>query len=62
MIDGKIYRYDNRPHEEFKHMKSYPKHFHNGSDKKVEESMFGDGPDDALRGFLVMVREMIKVS
>ncbi|MEE8402988.1 MAG: DUF6516 family protein [Candidatus Hydrothermarchaeaceae archaeon] len=59
-VDGRIYRYDNRPHEELKHMKSYPKHFHNGCDKNVEESTFSDGPEDALRGFLAMMREKIK--
>jgi hypothetical protein len=28
MINGSVYRYDNRPHEHLKSMKSYPKHFH----------------------------------
>ncbi|MBC7325246.1 MAG: hypothetical protein H5T99_08020, partial [Moorella sp. (in: Bacteria)] len=29
-IDGRVYRYDNRPHAELRHMEGYPKHFHNG--------------------------------
>ncbi|MDI6655760.1 MAG: DUF6516 family protein [Candidatus Hydrothermarchaeota archaeon] len=58
--EGKVYRYDNRPHEKFKHMKSYPKHFHNGSDEQVEESHFSENPKDALREFLNIVREKIK--
>ena len=33
-IDDRIYRYNNRPHESFKHMKGFPKHFHNGLMKK----------------------------
>jgi hypothetical protein len=51
-IDGKVYRYDNRPHEEFKHMKGYPRHFHNGSDEKVRESTFSEDPRRCIKGVL----------
>jgi len=51
MINSGIYRYDNRPHEELKHMRSFPKHFHDGSDEKISESRFSEDPKDVLREF-----------
>ncbi len=59
-IDGKIYRYDNRPHEQYRSMKGYPGHYHNGCDKKVEEDRFSDDYEVVLREFLKMVRDKIK--
>jgi len=58
-INGKIYRYDNRPHERFERMKGFPKHFHNGSDEEVEESKFSQNYQAALREFLYLVRRKI---
>nr|QNO51019.1 hypothetical protein EDLMLJLI_00012 [Methanosarcinales archaeon ANME-1 ERB6] len=51
MIDGSVYRYDNRPHENLKHMKSYPKHFHDGSDEEINEGEFSEDPKEILRAF-----------
>lgn len=59
MIDGSIYRYDNRPHEKFRHMKSFPKHFHDGSDEAIREGEFGEDPKEILRDFLQIIREKI---
>ncbi len=59
MIDGSIYRYDNRPHEKFRHMKSFPKHFHDGSDEAIREGEFGEDPKEILRAFLQIVRAKI---
>jgi len=58
-IDGTIYRYDNRPHERFKRMKGFPKHFHDGSDEEVKESKFSNEWNEALREFLYLVRGKI---
>jgi len=55
MMDGSVYRYDNRPHENLKHMKSYPKHFHDGSDEEIKEGEFGENPNEVLRAFLQLV-------
>ena len=59
MIDGSVYRYDNRPHENLKHMKSYPKHFHDGSDEEIKEGEFGEDPNEVLRAFLQLVSAKI---
>jgi len=41
LIDGSIYRHDNRPHENLKNMKTFPKHFHEGSEGNIKESYKG---------------------
>ena len=61
-IDGSVYRYDNRPHEKLKHMKSFPKHFHDGSDAEIREGEFGEDPKEILRAFLQLVRAKIRVT
>jgi len=58
-INGTIYRHDNRPHESLKHLKTYPKHFHVGSDGRIEESYLSDEPEEALRQFLAFVRNRL---
>lgn len=60
-IDGRIYRLDNRPHEELKGMRGFPRHFHDGSDSEVKESQFCEEPKEALRQFLKFVREKVKL-
>lgn len=55
MIDGSVYRYDNRPHEKLRYMKSLPKHFHDGSDEEIKESEFGEDPKEILRAFLQQI-------
>ena len=37
-IDGKIFRHDNAPHKNWRTFSSFPRHFHDGSEKKVTES------------------------
>jgi len=60
MINGSVYRYDNRPHEQLKGMKSYPKHFHDGSEAKVRDCELGEDPKLVLRAFLQMVRAKLQ--
>ena len=55
-VNGRVYRYDNRHHEELKHMRGFPKHFHDGSDEKIRESEFSEDPKEVLREFLHIVR------
>jgi len=59
-INGSIYRYDNRPHARLKEMKTFPKHFHNGSDENIEESYLSDDPIDAVNLFLEFVRRKLR--
>jgi len=59
-INGTIYRHNNRPHQELKHMKTYPKHFHNGKDENVKESHISNNPKTALRQILETIRQKIR--
>ena len=36
-------------------MKGFPRHFHNGSDEKIEECEFSEVPELALREFLQFI-------
>jgi len=57
--DGSIYRYDNAPHNKHKHIKTFPKHFHNGREDKVEESHISNDPSRSLRKILEFVRNKL---
>lgn len=52
---NKIYRHDNAPHEQWKHVFTFPKHFHDGSNVQVTESFIPDLPTEALRYFLKFI-------
>ena len=58
--DGTIYRHDNVPHKNWKYVKSFPKHFHNGSETRVTESNIDPDIDKAIVQFLNFVRERLK--
>ena len=55
---GLIYRHDNAP--DHPHIATFPKHFHDGDEHRVEESYISDNPEDALREFLEFVRVKLK--
>ncbi|MCK4326395.1 hypothetical protein KAU86_02655 [bacterium] len=63
-IDGKIYRHDNIPHGKWKHVTTFPKHFHNGSEspEDVKVSKISEDAEEALREILVWARGMLKQS
>ena len=56
LIDGSIYRHDNAPHRRWQGIKTFPKHFHHGSEDTGEESYLSDDPCAALEEFLAFVR------
>ncbi len=60
-VDGTVYRHDNVPHKRWQHIKTFPKHFHEGSeaDEDCKESYISEKPEEALREFLSFVREKI---
>ena len=58
--DGTIYRHDNAPHKKHRHIKMFPKHFHDCSEDNVKESAIGDNPADALRDVLRFVRDKVR--
>ena len=58
-IDGTIFRHDNAPHKSWRHIATFPKHFHNGSQYSVEESHISNQPETAVREFLRFVATKI---
>jgi len=60
-INGSVYRHDNAPHARWQHVRTFPKHFHNGSEdaKDVQESTISDDPIMAIREFLSFVRNRL---
>lgn len=58
-IDGTIYRHDNAPHKRWRKVKTFPKHFHEGSEEQVMESYLSDTAEEGLRGFLTFVRNKL---
>ena len=55
-IDGSIYRHDNAPHLRWQSVKTFPAHFHDGSELAVVESYLSQIPVDGLRQFLEFAR------
>jgi hypothetical protein len=43
-VRGLIHRHDNAPHSKWKEIKTFPKHFHDGSEDNVKESNIPDDP------------------
>ena len=56
-LADKIYRHDNAPHHKHKKIKTFHKHFHDGSEDNVTESKISDNPNNAIREFLNFIRE-----
>ena len=56
---GEIYRHDNAPDARWRHLNTFPKHFHDGREDKVTESRISDDPAQAVREFLMFVREKL---
>jgi len=52
LTSKKIYRHDNAPHEKWKALPTFPKHFHKGSEDIVVSSDINDNPELAVREFL----------
>jgi hypothetical protein len=56
---GDLYRHDNAPHRRWRHIVTFPKHFHEGREDHVVESHISDHPREALREFLEYVRQKL---
>lgn len=59
-LNGKIYRHDNFPDPRWKIVITFPKHFHYGSQDRVQESQINDDPVSGVREFMEFVRKMLK--
>jgi len=57
---GTLYRYDNVPDPRWKHLATFPFHFHNGSQETAENSPFPQSPVAGLREFMKFVEEQLK--
>ncbi len=58
-INGRLYRYDNYPDPEWKNVSSFPFHFHNGSQGRVEASPFSSEILRGFRDFMDFIRKRI---
>jgi hypothetical protein len=56
---GDLYRHDNAPHGRWRHVATFPRHFHDGSEGNVVESHISNDPEDAIREFLTFVRHKL---
>lgn len=56
---GDLYRHNNAPHDKWRYVATFPKHFHDGSGSNVVESHISDDPEDAMREFLTFVRHKL---
>ncbi len=55
LTSNKIYRHDIAPHEKWRDVPTFPKHFHNGSEDVVVSSNIDDNPELAVKEFLRFV-------
>ncbi|MEW6326935.1 MAG: DUF6516 family protein [Thermodesulfobacteriota bacterium] len=55
-VRSAIYRHDNAPHLKWAHVKTFPKHCHDGTQGHVVESNLSDKPEEAIREFLSIIR------
>ena len=58
---GAIYRYDNFPDKNWQSVITYPYHFHNGAQDKVEPSPFPLTAIEGFRSFMEFVRIMFPI-
>jgi len=58
-VDGSLFRYDNFPDTAWRHVTTFPYHFHNGSQSNVEDSPFDRDIVQGFRQFLTFVREQL---
>ena len=54
-----IYRYDNFPFKKWRHVATFPHHFHNGSQNTAEASPFPRSIIDGFRAFMEFVRNKV---
>jgi len=59
-VTDEIYRHNNAPHKKWRNIKSFPKHFHKGSEENVQESKLSNKHETAIREFLKFIREKLK--
>lgn len=58
-VDGTVHRHNNIPHSRWKHVATFPKHYHAGEEEYVIESNLPDDPIQALREILTFCRTVL---
>jgi hypothetical protein len=58
-LDGQVFRHDNIPDARWRHVQTFPKHFHNGSETSAEESFAPEKPLEGLRFMLAFARDYL---
>jgi hypothetical protein len=59
-VRGLMHRHDNAPHSRWKEIVTFPRHFHDGNEDNVKESIIPDDPVSATKYFLNFVRDFLK--
>jgi len=54
---GTIYRHDNAP--DFPHIKTYPKHLHDGDEKSIRPSYMDANPTIAIKQILDIIKQKL---
>jgi hypothetical protein len=58
-LDGTIHRHDNSPHRKWRHIRTFPQHYHREREDEVTESFLPQEPREAVITFLTFCRQMI---
>lgn len=56
-VRGLLHRHDNAP--DHPQIATFPKHFHNGAEERLEESYISSDPATAIRQFLSFVQKQL---
>lgn len=59
-VDGKVFRHDNMPHAKWGSVETFPKHFHQGAEWSVVESLIPENPTSAAKYFLSFARSLLR--
>ena len=59
-LDGTIHRHDNSPHRKWRHIKTFPQHYHREREDSVTESFLPTKPQEDVRAFLAFCREFLR--
>lgn len=59
IINGTIYRHDNAPHNRWKKIKTFPKHFHQETEYNIKESYISADPLFAIEEFLEFIKSVL---
>jgi len=59
-VNGTIYRHNNIPDKKARKLETFPKHFHNEKEQKVEESYISNIPEEALKYLLKFARSKLR--